>query len=151
VFPGFGAPGIFGILCMLAGLGLVTIDRIPQTINDWGMLGSKMAQYMFGLCGAFALAFGIARFLPKMPYANRMMLTPPTEAADSLEGNLPGASEAAGLLGLIGTANTTLRPAGVVRFGEKFIDVVSDGGYIPAGTRVKVIAVEGNRIVVKEA
>jgi len=151
VFPGFGAPGIFGVLCMLAGLGLVTIDRAPQTIDDWGLLGFKMAQYMFGLFGSFALAFGIARFLPKVPYANRMMLAPPTESVDTLDADLPGASEAASLLGAIGTANTTLRPAGVVRFGEKFVDVVSDGGYISAGTRVKVIAVEGNRIVVKEA
>ena len=136
---------------MLAGLGLVTIDRAPQTLDDWGLLGVKMVQYMFGLIGAFGLAFAIARFLPKVPYANRMMLTPPVEFSDTTDTNLPGASEAASLLGVIGTANTTLRPAGVVRFGEKFVDVVSDGGYIPAGTRVRVIAVEGNRIVVKEA
>jgi membrane-bound ClpP family serine protease len=38
----------------------------------------------------------------------------------------------------------------VVRFGDKFVDVVSDGGFIPSGTHVQVIAVEGTRIVVKE-
>ena len=63
---------------------------------------------------------------------------------------LPGAGEAAELLGAIGTTNTTLRPAGVVKFGDKFVDVVSDGGFVPAGTRVQVIQVEGTRIVVKE-
>ncbi len=63
---------------------------------------------------------------------------------------LPGASEAAELLGAIGTSSTTLRPAGVVKFGDKFVDVVSDGGFVPAGTRVQVILVEGTRIVVKE-
>jgi DNA-binding response OmpR family regulator len=30
------------------------------------------------------------------------------------------------------------------------VDVVADGGYIPAGARVKVVLGEGNRIVVKE-
>ena len=62
----------------------------------------------------------------------------------------PGAGAAAELLGAIGTSNTALRPAGVVRFGDDFVDVVSDGGYVAAGSRVQVIAVEGTRIVVKE-
>jgi membrane-bound serine protease (ClpP class) len=54
------------------------------------------------------------------------------------------------LLGAIGSTTTPLRPAGVVRFGDAFVDVVSDGGFIPAESRVQVIAVEGTRIVVKE-
>jgi membrane-bound ClpP family serine protease len=150
VLPGFGAPGIFGIMCMLAGLGLVTFERVPQTSDEWGLLGVKVSQYMFGMIGAFGLAFIIAKFLPRVPYANRLMLAPPTSAEGAVDTLLPGAEEAAGLLGAIGTTNTPLRPAGVVRFGDKFIDVVSDGGFIAAGTRVQVIAVEGVRIVVKE-
>jgi membrane-bound ClpP family serine protease len=149
VFPGIGAPGIAGVLCMLAGLGLVTFDKVPQTENEWGMLGVKMSQYMFGMIGSFVLAFTIARFLPKVPYANRLMLAPPSEKLDATQ-FVPGAEEAASLSGAIGTTNTPLRPAGVVRFGDRFIDVVSDGGFIPAGTRVQVVQVEGNRIVVKE-
>jgi len=78
------------------------------------------------------------------------MLTPPTENTQTAEAVLPGASEALELLGAIGTSTTALRPAGVVRFGDKFVDVVSDGGFIPLGTRVQVVAVEGTRIVVKE-
>ncbi|MDB5309048.1 MAG: hypothetical protein JWO38_3250 [Gemmataceae bacterium] len=150
VLPGFGAPGVCGILCMLAGLGLVTFERVPQTGQEWGLLGVKVSQYLFGLIGSFGLAFLIARFLPKVPYANRLMLAPPPDRGGGADTDLPGAGEAAELLGAIGTANTTLRPAGVVRFGDKFVDVVSDGGFVPAGTRVQVIAVEGTRIVVKE-
>jgi membrane-bound ClpP family serine protease len=150
VLPGFGAPGIFGVLCMLAGLGLVTFDKIPQTSEEWGGLAMKVSQYLMGMIGSFVLAFIIARFLPKVPYANRLMLGSPADKPDAAEPVLPGASEAAGLLGAVGTTNTPLRPAGVVRFGDKFVDVVSDGAFVPAGTRVQVIAVEGTRIVVKE-
>jgi membrane-bound serine protease (ClpP class) len=149
VLPGFGAPGIIGILCMLGGLGLVTFDKVPQTGTEWGLLGVKVSQYMFGMIGSFGLAFAIAKFLPKVPYANRLLLAPPAEREESLP-NLPGAEAAATLLGAIGTTNTPLRPAGVVRFGDGFVDVVSDGGFIPAGTRVQVVVVEGTRIVVKE-
>jgi membrane-bound ClpP family serine protease len=149
VLPGFGACGICGILCMLAGLGLVTLDKVPESGAEWGLLGVKVSQYMFAMMGALALAFFIARFLPKMPYANRLVLNAPVETPGGTE-LLPGAGAAAELLGAIGTTSTPLRPAGVVKFADKFVDVVSDGGFIPAGTRVQVIQVEGTRIVVKE-
>jgi membrane-bound ClpP family serine protease len=149
VLPGFGACGIFGVLCMLAGLGLVTLERVPETVAEWGVLGVKVSQYLFAMMGAMGLSFLIAQFLPKMPYANRLVLTAPIESGDGVS-SLPGAVEAAELLGAIGTTNTTLRPAGVVRIGDQFVDVVSDGGFIPAGTRVQVIQVAGTRIVVKE-
>ncbi len=149
VLPGFGACGIFGILCMLAGLGLVTLDKVPQTGNEWGKLGERVSIYMFAMMGSFFLAFFIARFLPKLPGGNRLVLNAPTESGGP-SGALPGAGEAAEFLGAIGTTNTPLRPAGMVKFGDKFVDVVSDGGFIPAGTRVQVIQVEGTRIVVKE-
>jgi membrane-bound ClpP family serine protease len=150
VLPGFGAPGIIGILCMLAGLGLVTFEKLPESADDWGMLGFRMIQYLGGVMGAMVLAFVVARFLPNVPYANRLMLAAPGDTPETAEPPLPGATEAASLLGAIGTANTPLRPAGVVRFADRFIDVVSDGAFIPAGTRVQVVAVEGTRIVVKE-
>src|SRR5262249_31148017 len=112
VLPGFGACGVCGILCMLAGLGLVTLDRIPQSGAEWGTLGVRVSQYLFAMMGAMGLAFMIARFLPKVPYANRMILRAPTDQSESITEVLPGAGEAAELLGAIGTANTALRPAG---------------------------------------
>ena len=56
----------------------------------------------------------------------------------------------AALLGAVGTSATALRPAGMAQFGEAYIDVVSEGNYIPAGVRVQVVEIEGNRVVVKE-
>ena len=147
VLPGFGACGIFGILCMLAGLGLVTVDKIPETGQEWGTLGFRVGRYLFAMMGAMGFAFLIARYLPRLPGANRLMLNAPPESTSG--DMLPGGAEAAELLGAIGTSNTP-RGRGVVKFGEKFVDVVSDGGFIPAGTRVQVIQVEGTRIVVKE-
>jgi hypothetical protein len=110
-----------------------------------------MAQYLVGMIAATALAFLIARYLPNIPYANRLMLVPPGDkpgAEDEVV--LPGAAQAAGLLGAVGTSVTVLRPAGTVRFGDQFVDVVTEGGYIPAGARIQVVEVEGTRIVVKE-
>ena len=58
--------------------------------------------------------------------------------------------DTAALLGAIGEAATTLRPAGIARFGDAFVDVVTEGSFITAGVRVQVIEIEGQRIVVKE-
>jgi membrane-bound ClpP family serine protease len=58
--------------------------------------------------------------------------------------------QAAALLGAVGNAATDLRPAGMAKFGEQFVDVVTEGNFIPAGSKVQVIEVEGNKIVVKE-
>jgi membrane-bound serine protease (ClpP class) len=80
-----------------------------------------------------------------------MVLPPPGESTDGEEPPaLPGVTQAAALLGAVGTAATMLRPAGMAMFGEQYVDVVTEGSFIPAGARVQVVEVEGNRIVVKE-
>lgn len=56
----------------------------------------------------------------------------------------------AAYLGKTGTAITDLRPAGTARIEEKRVDVVSRGEYINKGSMVRVTAVEGNRVVVRE-
>jgi membrane-bound ClpP family serine protease len=150
VLPGFGVCGICGILFMLTGLGVVTLEKMPSNTGEWAGFGVRVSYYLFALMGAVVMAFLIARFLPQVPGANRLLLSPPSDGPAAADPVLPGALEALELLGAIGTTTTALRPAGVVRFGDKFVDVVSDGGFIPTGSRVQVIAVEGTRIVVKE-
>jgi membrane-bound ClpP family serine protease len=152
VIPGFGVTGVLGLVFMLGGVGLATLGRLPETGEEWGAFGVNVGQYVGALAGAMALAFALARFLPKIPYANRLMLVPPGEAADPSEPqvDLPGAAVAASLLGAVGLSATPLRPAGMAAFGEQYVDVVTEGGFIPAGVRVQVIEVEGTRIVVKE-
>lgn len=54
------------------------------------------------------------------------------------------------LVGQEGVALTQLRPAGVARFGDTKVDVVSEGPVIERDARVKVIEVRGNRVVVRE-
>ena len=59
-------------------------------------------------------------------------------------------AEVAALLGAIGGAATSLRPAGKVQFGDQYVDVVAEGSFVQPGTRVQVVEIEGNRVVVKE-
>jgi membrane-bound ClpP family serine protease len=151
VLPGFGVAGVVGIVLMLASLGLVTFNEVPDTWQGVQSLAARMGQYLLALVVAMFGAFTIARYLPRIPGANRLMLMPPGEKTGEAEPSaLPGAALAASLLGAVGTSVTVLRPAGTVLFGDQYIDVVTEGGFIPAGARVQVIEVEGVRIVVKE-
>jgi membrane-bound ClpP family serine protease len=152
VLPGFGFVGVSGILLMVIGLGLATVERMPQNSSDWLSLGASLSQFGLGMVVALIGAILLARYLPHIPVANRLMLAPPGERIDASDeaSVLPGVEQAAALLGAIGASVTDLRPAGMARFEEQFVDVVTDGSFIPAGARVQVIEVEGNRIVVKE-
>ncbi|WP_162656671.1 NfeD family protein [Tuwongella immobilis] len=150
VLPGFGITGLAGIVLMLVGLGLASVDRVPQSSAEWGNFGATILQYSLSVVVAGIGTFFLARYLPNIPYVNRLVL-PPVEADAAAESTpLPGAELAAALLGAIGVTATVLRPAGMAKFEDSFVDVVSDGSYIAAGERVQVIEVEGTRIVVKK-
>src|SRR5262249_30150260 len=130
--PGVGVVGVSGILLILVGLGLATIERMPQSNGEWLDFGSKLTQFGLGLLGAVFGAILIARYLPNIPIANRMVLTPPGEKTDITDDQpaIPGVEQSMALLGAVGTSATGLRPAGMARFGEQYVDVVAEGTYI---------------------
>ena len=55
------------------------------------------------------------------------------------------------LLNGVGEALTLLRPSGTAKINGQRVDVVAEGGVIERGTKIKVVAVEGARIVVRAA
>jgi membrane-bound serine protease (ClpP class) len=54
------------------------------------------------------------------------------------------------LIGQEGTTVTALRPAGLATFNGEQLDVISEGMYIEANKKIKIIKVEGARTVVRE-
>lgn len=52
-------------------------------------------------------------------------------------------------LGREGVVVTTLRPSGVALIDEKKVDVVSDSEFIQSGTKIRVIKVDGYKVVVQ--
>lgn len=152
LIPGFGVAGISGLLLVLIGLGLATVEHMPQSRSEWISFGSTLTTFGFSIVVAGVSAFVLARYLPNIPYANRLVLAPPNERPDEPGGD-PSLSQYADmmeLLGAVGTSATMLRPSGMAKFGDAYVDVVSEGGYVPAGARVQVVEIEGHRVVVKE-
>ncbi|MCS6849570.1 MAG: hypothetical protein NZ700_00195 [Gemmataceae bacterium] len=149
VVPGFGVTGVSGILFALVGLGLATLEKKPETTQEWLDFGQTIGMFGMGLVAAVLVALFMGRYLPHIPGANRLVLPPPTERPDEAAA-LPSELPYASLLGAVGTATTPLRPAGMVQFGDQYVDVVAEGSFVAPGARVRVIEVEGNRVVVQE-
>jgi membrane-bound serine protease (ClpP class) len=53
-----------------------------------------------------------------------------------------------GLVGMTGSVVTDLRPAGIAMIDDKRVDVISEGGYITSGESIKVIRIDGNKVLV---
>lgn len=136
VIPGFGAAGILG-LASIAGSIIFS-----HTTTSQGLLSLGMA-----ICWALFLSALAYQYIRKSGFLNRLVLQTSLTTGEGYS-STPDYHH---YLGKIGQTINPLRPAGVVEFddGER-LDVVSDGSYVPTGTKVKVIKVEGRRIVVRK-
>jgi membrane-bound serine protease (ClpP class) len=131
VTPGFGIPG-------LLGLGLIGAS-IYFTFGDEALqVGS------FAIIGLALGLFLILRYLPRGRVARPFVLS------SAVEEVAPPKNELESLLGAIGSAITDLRPAGTAQFGDRRVDVVTMGEFIERGQAIRVIQVEGPRVVVRK-
>lgn len=53
-------------------------------------------------------------------------------------------------LGAVGVCVTDLRPAGTITIDGEPVDVVADGSFVKQGASVKVINVDGSRVMVRQ-
>jgi len=51
-------------------------------------------------------------------------------------------------VGASGVALSMLRPSGNARFGDAIVDVITRGEFIEPASPVRVLAIEGSRIIV---
>ena len=129
IIPGFGVPGILGIGAIL-GAGVLA----------WIKLGAVYGLLALGLGLVCALA--LFWIFPKTSAGRAMILS------DAQNGSAADPSLAA-LVGREGRTLTPLHPAGTAEIADKPVDVVTDGLYVEAGTWVRVVLVEGVRVVVE--
>jgi membrane-bound ClpP family serine protease len=77
------------------------------------------------------------------------MAEPPTEA--EVTAFAEEQKRLAQLIGQVGETLTPLSPAGITRVGGQRVHSLSEGMIVPRGTAVRVLAVQGNRVVVRRA
>ncbi len=157
VIPGFGITGIAGIVCIVAGAFMALIPHLPKVVplegTDLSNLSSSyLDDALRNLLIAFALigffAWLASKLLPKTRVYSALVLEADLSNADGCVAS--DVEKYRSFLGQEGVARTMLRPAGTAEFGDERLDVVTSGDLVPKGSRIRVVRVEGGRVVVEK-
>lgn len=131
--PGFGIAGGLGLVCLIIGI-ILTANTITQAL-------------IMGLIILIVVALMIFLFF-KLGNRGKFTDTLFLKTSTSAESGFSGTDNYESFKGLEGITQTVLRPTGIAVFGDTKLDVITSGEYISAGSKIKVIETEGNRIVV---
>ncbi|MDY0083383.1 MAG: NfeD family protein [Ignavibacteriaceae bacterium] len=142
IIPGFGVAGISGIALILVSIFLALLGSDP--FLDMRSVSLAIIQLSSSMVAALIGIFLLAKFLPKTSAFNRLVLAE-TQTADKGFVSFPSDTN---LIGKTGVAFTTLRPGGTALIDDKRVDVVADSEYIEKDKKIKVIRVEGIKVVV---
>lgn len=151
VLPGTVFFGATGLVCLAASLVLSNQGFVlPRTLSQDEILLDNLVRLIQLFAMTFAGTFVMWRLLPHLPFFRNLFQPAPaalsaTGASTQFGATVTAAQE---VLGRTGRAATTLRPAGVMESGADRLDVVTEGEFLEVGTPVRVVQVEGNRIVV---
>lgn len=108
-------------------------------------LGSVGGSYF--LVGSLVLAMGslyvVMRFGTKTRLSKKIFLQSTEKGFRSTSENLED------LKGRTGISLTTLRPSGKALIDGRKVNVVTEGVFLDRGSKIKVVMVEGNRVVVR--
>ncbi|MEQ8318550.1 MAG: NfeD family protein [Phycisphaerales bacterium] len=135
--------GIIGIVALVVAIaGVVCLWSYETAWGITGMLGVLVI-------APTATYFGF-KVLPYTPIGKGLILSNPDP--DDPSGDASNASHALriALVGQEGMAQTDLRPIGVVKIEGQRHDAVAESGYIPGGSRVKVISADGIQLKVRQ-
>lgn len=156
ILPGFGIAGISGILLIGSALVFSMQDFVIPTVSwEWDLLGRNVMTVVAGLLAGIAGIGVLALAGPRIRLFDRLTLK--TTIQGTAGGELPeepgsGAGSpspaSSPLVGRRGTARTVLRPSGRAEIDGVSYSVETEGLFLPAGTRVRVLKVFGSRIVV---
>lgn len=130
----------FGVLTLLAaGSGITGVVLLFTHSTTWGLIGATLLV----IGGPVIFFFGL-RIMPNTAIGRRLVLRNPGED-DEESGPVGGQDPYRQLIGSEGVVVTDLRPVGTVRVGDERLDALAETTILPAGTRIKVIAVVDGR------
>jgi membrane-bound ClpP family serine protease len=156
---------IWAILLLALGMGLAVMEvffpsaGILASLPAAAVLAAIIRGFQRGAAVGFAI-LGVAivglppfvvfayRYWPRTAMGRRVMLTAP-----SSEDVLPDPSDRQflkSLIGHVGRAKCKMLPGGVVTIDGRNIEAVSEGASVEMGQPVRVIAIRGNRVVVRQ-
>jgi len=155
VIPGTFFAGAIGVVMMLTALVMAMVDR--EFFKDYqkggdGLvgLGSLVGWPLVFLAGGLTISMVLGalflRFLPTLPMYRNLAVDAQLKRGSSISEHV----ETSELVGQVGTVVAELRPAGKVSVGDELLDVESKMGFVDEGVEVRVVSVDGMRVLVEE-
>jgi len=143
LIPGFGIAGISGIGIIIWGFYELLLPDVPvgQEIQTMALTGLTI-----GILGGIIGLVFLFKIMTKTKLWKKLTSTDSQLKEEGYDSSI-GLEN---LLGKEGIADTDLRPSGWVQVGEQRIFVVTEGSFIDKGSSVKILSVDGNRVVVRE-
>jgi membrane-bound serine protease (ClpP class) len=147
----------FGILMIAMEVvlpgGVLGVAGAIAIIISLVLTGSSPGLDSIGSSGRFALAGGIIvttvillflwlKFFTRASFVKNHLLEDEVGGTSTYD-------QYEALLDLSGTAETDLRPAGKAQLEGRRWDVLAESGLIEKGTQIKVVLIEGSRVVVR--
>jgi membrane-bound serine protease (ClpP class) len=164
ILPGHMIPGLTGGLLVLGGLVMTFVPRepgspgfFPGMQSTWIALEHGLAVVAAGLACSMFLWFWMNRYLPRMPYFKRIILTNVSGGSAS---DIPPPLPQPGIwpaVGSVGLSVSELKPGGNAEFYDqaiadrRMVSVVSESGFIPPGSKIIVREVAGSHVVVQKS
>ena len=149
VHPGTIIPGLIGLLLVCISIVWAMTDHYPHDplMPTGGML--EMPFINLGItvilaCVAIPL---VTRYLPDTPLFRYVALARMQPRGPSFSDRTVD-SPVSLSVGENGVALSILRPSGNARFGEAIVDVITRGEFIEPASPIRVLAIEGSRVVV---
>ena len=130
--PGFGLPGISGIVFIAAGVVLAAVQH--------GLLLAVVVLLVVIALLALVLSW-VMRSAAKGGCHSEIFLSEKDELSSRQDMQV--------LVGKQGRTTSVLRPAGIGDFDGVRLNVVTEGGFIERDTPIEIVSVDGARIVVR--
>jgi membrane-bound serine protease (ClpP class) len=134
--------GIIGI----AGLGSIIASIVIAYQRLGNLIGSIYLAVVLVLVPVFIVLY--FRFFPRSPVGRWLISHDRQEPEKGYSSFTP--EKYADLVGKEGTSLTILRPAGMVRIDGQKYSAVTGGEFIEKDKPIKVVKVEGSRVVVRQ-
>ena len=132
--PGIGAPGIVGSILIIVGV----------------ILSANTSIQAFILICSIILVLSVALYIVVKSTAGGNLSKRIVMSYFQQKDFVHNLGDTEQLLNKEGVTMTILRPSGKVDFKDMIIDAVTEGEFIEAGKMVKVVKIEGYKIIVRE-
>jgi len=135
--PGFGIAGITGIVLEAASVIITYQTKGPVAALVVLLIALSVA--------ALAISLSLRSAARGKLSKSKLFL----QGTESAENGYSATEDLKVFLGREGVTSTMLRPSGVAEFDGVRLSVLSDGEFIPEGSKVRITKVEGGKVLVK--